>query len=111
MSAFADFLRIAEGAGARRWYVVEDPGSVVAVLAGPFRTRREGRWEVARIAKERGEVAPWWPEQDTFPGFPGFSIQYTRERTYYVARASAMHDQGADFGRAIMEYEEAHNVC
>jgi hypothetical protein len=98
-------MTLLEGAGARRWYVVETRRGDPVVIAGPFSSRRLGRVEVFHIAKAKGDPEPW-PTVETFPGFPGFSAMHTGNDVYFVGRASALHDQGDSWGEAIAIYEE-----
>jgi hypothetical protein len=105
-----DVLRALEGSGLRRWYVAEQKRGNVSILAGPFPTRKRGKAEVAKIARERGEVNPW-PRIESFDGYPGFCAVHTEATVFYVGRASAMHDQGSAWADAISAYERASSAC
>lgn len=93
-----------EGAGLRRWYVAKN--SPCRVLDGPYRTRREAREAVFRMASKAGDPEPW-PQLETFNGWPGFAALRTGQTIYYVGRASAFHDQGTEWANAIDNFLSA----
>lgn len=94
-------FELIEGDGLRKWYIAR--AHPLEILGGPYRTRKEGRSAVFKIARDAGDPKPW-PELEADPEFPGLAILRTGLEIYYVGRAAAFHDQGSELGEAIDKY-------